>query len=44
MRTLPRAFNPTEEGFGRTDAFRRIANSVFGDAIGPSNYAAPIRR
>jgi hypothetical protein len=29
---------PTEEGFGRTDAFGRIANSVFGDAIDPANY------
>ena len=44
-RLLGTAFNdwhrglyPTEEGFGRTDAFGRIANSVFGDAIDPSNY------
>ncbi|UVE19516.1 cytochrome c [Pseudomonas sp. LS44] len=29
---------PTEEGFGRTDAFGRIANSVFGDVIDASNY------
>ncbi|MCY1338322.1 hypothetical protein D9M68_205250 [compost metagenome] len=29
---------PTEEGFGRTDAFGRIANSVFGDAIDAGNY------
>lgn len=29
---------PTEEGFGRTDAFGRIANTAFGDAIDPSNY------
>ncbi|MBM7062002.1 hypothetical protein JQX08_14920 [Pseudomonas sp. UL073] len=29
---------PTEEGFGRTDAFGRIANSVFGEAIDPHNY------
>ncbi|MDF5829442.1 di-heme-cytochrome C peroxidase [Pseudomonas aeruginosa] len=29
---------PTEEGPGRTDAFGRIANSVFGDAIDPGNY------
>ncbi len=29
---------PTEEGPGRTDAFGRIANSVFGDAIDPDNY------
>lgn len=44
-RLLGTAFNdwhrglyPTEEGFGRTDAFGRIANSVFGDAIDSSNY------
>jgi len=44
-RLLGTAFNdwhrglyPTEEGFGRTDAFGRIANSVFGDAIDTSNY------
>jgi hypothetical protein len=44
-RLLGTAFNdwhrglyPTEEGFGRTDAFGRIANSVFGDAIDPGNY------
>ncbi|MFP6847137.1 MAG: di-heme-cytochrome C peroxidase [Pseudomonas sp.] len=44
-RLLGTAFNdwhrglyPTEEGFGRTDAFGRIANSVMGDAIDPSNY------
>jgi hypothetical protein len=44
-RLLGTAFNdwhrglyPTEEGFGRTDAFGRIANSVFGDAIDPNNY------
>ncbi|GIZ11745.1 di-heme-cytochrome C peroxidase [Pseudomonas sp. NCCP-436] len=44
-RLLATAFNdwhrglyPTEEGFGRTDAFGRIANSVFGDAIDPANY------
>ena len=44
-RLLGTAFNdwhrglyPTEEGFGRTDAFGRIANSVFGDAIDASNY------
>ncbi|MEZ1441072.1 hypothetical protein QVM41_33095, partial [Pseudomonas shirazica] len=28
---------PTEEGPGRTDAFGRIANSFFGDAIDPGN-------
>lgn len=33
-----RGLYPTEEGFGRTDAFGRIANSVFGDAIDESNY------
>lgn len=33
-----RGLYPTEEGFGRTDAFGRIANSVFGDAIDPANY------
>ncbi len=33
-----RGLYPTEEGFGRTDAFGRIANSVFGDAIDSSNY------
>ena len=33
-----RGLYPTEEGFGRTDAFGRIANSVFGDAIDPGNY------
>ena len=29
---------PTEEGFGRTDAFGRIANTAFGDALDPTNY------
>ncbi|AYC32892.1 hypothetical protein D3880_11125 [Pseudomonas cavernae] len=33
-----RGLYPTEEGFGRTDAFGRIANSVFGDAIDTRNY------
>ncbi|MGP0170869.1 di-heme-cytochrome C peroxidase [Pseudomonas sp. NCHU5208] len=33
-----RGLYPTEEGFGRTDAFGRIANTVFGDAIDPANY------
>lgn len=44
-RMLGTAFNdwhrglyPTEEGFGRTDAFGRIANGVFGDAIDAGNY------
>jgi cytochrome c5 len=30
---------PTEEGFGRTDALARIANTVFGDNLDPVNYA-----
>jgi hypothetical protein len=29
---------PTQEGFGRTDALARIANTVFGDHIDPRNY------
>lgn len=33
-----RGLYPTEEGFGRTDAFGRIANTVFGDAVDPTNY------
>jgi mono/diheme cytochrome c family protein len=33
-----RGLYPTEEGFGRTDAFGRIANTVFGDAVDPANY------
>jgi mono/diheme cytochrome c family protein len=33
-----RGLYPTEEGFGRTDAFGRIANTAFGDAIDPVNY------
>ncbi|WP_161867104.1 di-heme-cytochrome C peroxidase [Pseudomonas yangonensis] len=44
-RLLATAFNdwhrglyPTEEGFGRTDAFGRIANTVFGDALDEANY------
>lgn len=44
-RLLATAFNdwhrglyPTEEGFGRTDAFGRIANTVFGDDLDESNY------
>ena len=35
---MHRGLYPTQEGFGRTDAFGRIANTVFGDAIDPSNY------
>jgi mono/diheme cytochrome c family protein len=30
---------PTEEGYGRTDALARIANTVFGDHIQAGNYA-----
>src|SRR4051794_5246496 len=30
---------PTEEGYGRTDALARIANTVFGDHIDARNYA-----
>lgn len=44
-RLLATAFNdwhrglyPTEEGFGRTDAFGRIANTVFGDVLDEANY------
>ncbi|USW94652.1 cytochrome c [Pseudomonas proteolytica] len=33
-----RGLYPTEEGPGRTDAFGRIANASFGDAISPENY------
>lgn len=33
-----RGLYPTQEGPGRTDAFGRIANATFGDAISPSNY------
>ncbi|SEJ23811.1 di-heme-cytochrome C peroxidase [Pseudomonas sp. NFACC07-1] len=33
-----RGLYPTEEGPGRTDAFGRIANASFGDAISPQNY------
>ncbi|QZP30011.1 di-heme-cytochrome C peroxidase [Pseudomonas sp. DR48] len=33
-----RGLYPTEEGPGRTDAFGRIANASFGDAISPRNY------
>jgi hypothetical protein len=33
-----RGLYPTQEGFGRTDAFGRIANSVFGDVLDASNY------
>ena len=29
---------PVEEGFGRTDALGRIANTVFGDHLIPGNY------
>ena len=30
---------PTEEGYGRTDALARIANTVFGDHLESANYA-----
>ncbi|MGK9066493.1 di-heme-cytochrome C peroxidase [Stutzerimonas chloritidismutans] len=33
-----RGLYPTEEGFGRTDAFGRIANTAFGDALDTANY------
>jgi len=33
-----RGLYPTEEGPGRTDAFGRIANAGFGDAISATNY------
>ena len=36
---------PTQEGYGRTDALGRIANTVFGDHLVPANYhvaAAPV--
>ena len=33
-----RKLYPTEEGFGRTDALARIANTVFADQIDPANY------
>ncbi len=33
-----RGLYPTEEGPGRTDAFGRIANATFGDAISSANY------
>lgn len=33
-----RGLYPTEEGPGRTDAFGRIANASFGDAISEKNY------
>jgi hypothetical protein len=33
-----RGLYPTQEGPGRTDAFGRIANATFGDAISPDNY------
>ena len=33
-----RGLYPTEEGFGRTDALARIANTVFGDHLDPANY------
>jgi mono/diheme cytochrome c family protein len=35
---VSRGLYPTEEGFGRTDALARIANTVFGDHLDPANY------
>jgi len=32
-----RGLYPTEEGFGRTDALARIANTVFGEYLDPAN-------
>ena len=32
------ALYPVQEGFGRTDALARIANTVFGDHLDPVNY------
>jgi mono/diheme cytochrome c family protein len=34
-----RGLYPTQEGYGRTDALARIANTVFGDNLDSSNYA-----
>ncbi len=34
-----RGLAPTEEGYGRTDALARIANTVFGENLDPANYA-----
>ncbi|WP_263263339.1 di-heme-cytochrome C peroxidase [Pseudomonas sp. RIT-PI-S] len=33
-----RGLYPVQEGPGRTDAFGRIANATFGDALTPANY------
>ena len=33
-----RRYYPVQEGFGRTDALARIANTVFGDHISDANY------
>ncbi|WP_397449286.1 di-heme-cytochrome C peroxidase [Pseudomonas sp. NA-150] len=35
---MHRGLYPTQEGPGRADAFGRIANATFGDAISESNY------
>jgi mono/diheme cytochrome c family protein len=35
---LSKHLYPVEEGYGRTDALGRIANTVFGDHISPANY------
>ncbi len=39
-----RGLYPTEEGPGRTDAFGRIANASFGDAISPPTTGWPTHR
>jgi hypothetical protein len=35
---MSRKLYPVAEGYGRTDAIGRIANTVFGDHISPANY------
>jgi mono/diheme cytochrome c family protein len=36
--SFAKAYYPVQEGFGRTDALARIANTVFGDHISATNY------
>ena len=36
--SFAKAYYPVQEGFGRTDALARIANTVFGDHVSASNY------
>ena len=36
--SFAKAYYPVQEGFGRTDALARIANTVFGDHISDANY------